>query len=72
MYKQKNNIIDVVHIHTIRHYNHGFQLLYFSSINMDGTAEEWSSGGGSARRQTHRQLDKVGIQSHMLSCINSF
>lgn len=65
MYKQKNNIIYIARIHTIQHYNYGFQLLYFSSINMDGAAEEWSTEGGPAGRQTHSQLDKVGIQSHM-------
>lgn len=51
------------HIHTIQHYNYGFQLLYFSSINMDGAAKELTEGGP-ARRQT--QLDKVGIQSHVV------
>lgn len=44
---------------------YGFQLLYFSSINMDGAAEEWSTEGGPMRRQTHSQLDKAGIQPHM-------
>lgn len=58
MYKQKNNII--VHIHTILAL-YGFQLLYFSSINMDGAAEEWSTEGGPPRRRAHCQLDKKGI-----------
>jgi len=42
MYKQKNNIIYIVHIHTIQH-NYGIQLIHFSSINMDGAAEQRSS-----------------------------
>lgn len=62
MYKQMNNIIYIVHIHTIGHYNHGFQLLYFSSINTDGAAEEWSTEGVPA---TQGQLDKVRIEPHI-------
>lgn len=61
MYKQKNNIIYIVHIHIIRHYNYGFQLHYFSSINMDGAAEEWSTETSVKTNTQSTQQSRISV-----------
>lgn len=59
MYKQKNNILFTFTQYNIN--NYGFQLLYFSSINMDGAAEKWSTEGGPARRQTQSPQSRNSV-----------
>lgn len=69
MYKQKNNILYIVHIHTI------ITMDFICFISVVSTWMELQSGAlrEDQREDKHTsQLDKAGIHSHMLSCMNLF
>lgn len=46
---------------------YGFQLLYFSSINRDGAAEEWSTEGGPMRRQNSHSAAHVVVHEFIVT-----